>query len=202
MTAAVAALPLIRPITDLRTQFNDVCAQATESQEPIILTKNGVPAYVLEDCAAYEAAAQRNRMFLALREAEIEERYRPEALTAEESDARMPKSSRYGVSTMLDLAWRPRAQLDRESIAIYLGLERGMPQAALDAIKDIDAALETVRTFPDMGGHFTDDHLEHEYRTTLAGPYIIYYRYNATTLTVYRIMHQRQSIDTYSLIEY
>ena len=89
MTAAVAALPLIRPITDLRTQFNDVCAQATESQEPIILTKNGVPAYVLEDCAAYEAAAQRTRMFLALREAEIEERYRPEALTAEESDARM-----------------------------------------------------------------------------------------------------------------
>ena len=200
MTAAVAALPLIRPITDLRTQFNDVCAQATESQEPIILTKNGVPAYVLEDCAAYEAAAQRNRMFLALREAEIEERYRPEALTAEESDARMAEI--FKGSTMLDLAWRPRAQLDRESIAIYLGLERGMPQAALDAIKGIDAALETVRTFPDAGGHFTDDHLEHEYRTTLAGPYIIYYRYNATTLTVYRIMHQRQSIDTYSLIEY
>lgn len=71
---------------------------------------------------------------------------------------------------MLDLAWRPRAQLDRESIAIYLGLERGMPQAALDAIKGIDAALETVRTFPDVGGHFTDDHLEHEYRTTLAAP--------------------------------
>ena len=62
---------------------------------------------------------------------------------------------------MLDLAWRSRAQLDRESIAIYLGLERGMPQAALDAIKGIDAALETVRTFPDVGGHFTDDHLEH-----------------------------------------
>ena len=39
-------------------------------------------------------------------------------------------------------------------------------------------------------------------RTTLVGPYIIYYRYNATTLTVYRIMHQRQSIDTCSLIEY
>ena len=78
----------------------------------------------------------------------------------------------------------------------------GNAQAALDAIKGIDAALETVRTFPDAGGHFTDDHLEHEYRTTLADPYIIYYRHNATTLTVYRIMHQRQSIDTYSLIEY
>lgn len=103
---------------------------------------------------------------------------------------------------MLDLAWRPRAQLDRESIAIYLGLERGMPQAALDAIKGIDAALETVRTFPDAGGHFTDDHLEHEYRTTLAGPYIIYYllqRHHAYGVPPHA---QRQSIDTCSLIEY
>ena len=89
MPVAVEALPIIRPITDLRTQFNDVCAQATESQEPIILTKNGAPAYVLEDCEAYNAAARRNRTYLALREAEIEERYRPEPLSAEESSARM-----------------------------------------------------------------------------------------------------------------
>ena len=75
---------------------------------------------------------------------------------------------------MLDLAWRPRAQLDRESIAIYLGLERGMPQAALDAIKGIDAALETVRNFQDVGVQFKDDHLEHENRTTIGGTYIIY----------------------------
>lgn len=89
MAVSTSALPLIRPITDLRTQFNDVCAQATESQEPIILTKNGVAAYVLEDCAAYEAAQQHTRRYLALREAEIEERYRPQSLTAAESDARM-----------------------------------------------------------------------------------------------------------------
>lgn len=103
---------------------------------------------------------------------------------------------------MLDLAWRPRAHLDRESIAIYLGHERRAPQAALDAIKAIDAAVDMARTFPDAGGHFTDDHLEHEYRTILAGSYIIYYRYNATTLTIYRIMHQRQNVDAYSLIEF
>ncbi len=89
MSVATMPLPLIRPITDLRTQLNDVCAQATESQEPVILTKNGVPAYVLEDCAAHDAAAQRNRVYLALKEAEIEERYRPEPLTAAESDEKM-----------------------------------------------------------------------------------------------------------------
>lgn len=89
MDALLQPLPLIRPITDMRTQLNDVCTQATETQEPIVLTKNGVASYVLMDSDAYGAAERRNRVYLALRESEIEERYRPEALTAEESDEKM-----------------------------------------------------------------------------------------------------------------
>lgn len=89
MPALATPLPIIRPITDLRTQLNDVCTQATELQEPVVLTKNGVASFVLMDSNAYETAERRNRTYLALREAEIEEQYRPEALTAEESDAKM-----------------------------------------------------------------------------------------------------------------
>ncbi|CAK7042240.1 MAG: hypothetical protein PEGG_01777 [Paraeggerthella hongkongensis] len=62
MPSPIAPLPVIRPITDLRTQPNNVCTQAAE---------------------------RRNRAYLALREAEIEEQYRPETLSAEESDARL-----------------------------------------------------------------------------------------------------------------
>ena len=83
------ALPIIRPITDMRTKFNEICALATEEQEPIILTKNGSTAFLFYDAAAYEAERQRDRMRMAVREAEIEERYRPEPMTSEESDARM-----------------------------------------------------------------------------------------------------------------
>lgn len=89
MPTLASTLPIIRPITDIRTHLNEVCLQASETQEPIILTKNGVPSHVIMDCAAYEAAVQRNRVYLALREAEIEERYRPEGIGAEESNARM-----------------------------------------------------------------------------------------------------------------
>ena len=89
MPALAAPLPIIRPITDLRTQLNDVCTQATATQEPGVLTKNGTASYVLMDSAAYETAERRNRVYLALREAEIEERYRPEAVPAAESDAKM-----------------------------------------------------------------------------------------------------------------
>lgn len=89
MPAALASLPIIRPITDLRTQLNDVCAQATSTQEPVVLTKNGSASYVLLDHDAYDAISRSTREYLALREAEIEEKYRPEALSAEESDARM-----------------------------------------------------------------------------------------------------------------
>lgn len=89
MPALAAPLPIIRPITDLRTQLNDVCTQATATQEPVVLTKNGTASYVLMDSGAYETAERRNRVYLALREAEIEERYRPEAMSATESDAKM-----------------------------------------------------------------------------------------------------------------
>lgn len=104
---------------------------------------------------------------------------------------------------MLELEWRPRAHLDRESIAIYLGVECGSPQAALSTIETIDAAIERVRAFPDSGGRFRLDALDHrEYRTVLAGKYTIYYRYNETILTIYRILHQRQDIDDYSLVDF
>lgn len=103
---------------------------------------------------------------------------------------------------MLTLEWRPRAHLDRESIAIYLGLERNDPQAALSTIKSIDAALENTCEFPDSGGHFRMGGIsDKEYRTVHVNPYTVYYRYDHKTLTVYRILHQRQNIDTYALID-
>ena len=89
MMSAIQELPIIRPITDLRTQLNDVCMQATESGKPVVLTKNGNASYVLMDSNDYDAASQRNRVYLALREAEIEERYNPEAVSAEDSKARL-----------------------------------------------------------------------------------------------------------------
>lgn len=89
MSAFAAPLPLIRPISDLRTQLNVVCAQATETQEPIVLTKNGNASYILMDSDAFEASKRQERVRAALREAEIEERYRPEAISEEESDVKM-----------------------------------------------------------------------------------------------------------------
>ena len=101
----------------------------------------------------------------------------------------------------LKLAFRPRAHLDRESIAIHLGVERGNPNAALKAMSAIDKAIERVRLFPDGGGRFRMDQLERRgYRTVLADPYIVFYRYSSETLTVYRILHQRQDIDTYAMV--
>ena len=61
---------------------------------------------------------------------------------------------------MLDLAWRPRAHLDRESIAIYLGVECGNLPAALAAVQRIDAAVERARALPHAGGRFRMEGLD------------------------------------------
>ena len=98
MPVFASPLPAIRPITDLRTKFNEVCEQATETQEPIVLTKNGTAAFVLMESKAYDMAEQRMRAAMALREAEIEEKYQPKALSSKESDKRMAEIfARWGI---------------------------------------------------------------------------------------------------------
>lgn len=91
MPLAAAALPIIRPITDLRTNLNSVCEQAKESQEPIICTKNGSPALVVIDSEAYEAQRQRDRLYLAIREAEIEARFDTSLRSQEEVDVELER---------------------------------------------------------------------------------------------------------------
>lgn len=75
------AVPQIRPISDLRSDLNDVCEMAKESQQPIFMTKNGKASLVVIDCEAYEEEHRRARYVQKLREAEIEEKYRTEAVS-------------------------------------------------------------------------------------------------------------------------
>ena len=71
-----AAVPLIRPISDLRTDLNDVCAQAS---------------LVVIDCVAYEEQRQHERYVQKLREAEIEEKYRKETISQASLDETMER---------------------------------------------------------------------------------------------------------------
>lgn len=89
MPLSPAVLPAIRPISDLRTNLNDVCEQARELREPIVMTKNGSPALVVMDSAAYEEQRQRDRVYLALREAEIEAKFESRLVAKDEADASM-----------------------------------------------------------------------------------------------------------------
>lgn len=102
----------------------------------------------------------------------------------------------------LVLRWRPRAQSDKESIAIYLGAEKRSPQAVLKMLQNIDETLERLCLLPDIGGHFVSEKLSNkDYRTAVVKPYIVFYRYDAANLTVYRIIHERFNNNDYSLID-
>ena len=106
-----------------------------------------------------------------------------------------------GANELLKLQWRPRANLDRKSIAIYLGVECGNPKAALKAIKSIDEAIERILRFPQIGKRFRHEHLASEYRMAQASPYIIFYRIVDSSIIIYRILHQRQNIDDYEFVD-
>lgn len=85
-------LPNTRPISDFRTHLSEICEEATETQAPIFMTKNGRATLVVMDCQAYEQQRQHDRYVLKLREAEIEAKYHPHAISAAELDATIERT--------------------------------------------------------------------------------------------------------------
>ena len=87
-------IPEMRPISDLRTCLPEIEAAAKESAEPIVLTRNGKPALVMFDSDVYNERIQRERHIAKLREAEIEEKYRSETFSLDESRKRLEEIAR------------------------------------------------------------------------------------------------------------
>lgn len=84
-----AMIPETRPISDLRTHLADIERIAKETGEPIVLTRNGADALVVQDSQAYNQRIQRERHIRKLREAEIEAKYATESYSLAESRARI-----------------------------------------------------------------------------------------------------------------
>ena len=82
-------IPETRPISDLRTHLAEIERIAKETGEPIVLTRNGTHTLVIQDSEAYNQRIQRERHIRKLREAEIEAKYRADALTLAESRTRI-----------------------------------------------------------------------------------------------------------------
>ena len=103
---------------------------------------------------------------------------------------------------MLDVAIRPRAQLDLESIYLHIAVALGSPQAAADIMEALYRAIERVAELPGLGEPFESERLERAYRRTLAKSYWIYYSVEDERLTVWRVFHTRQDIDDATLVEF
>ncbi|MDO4533043.1 MAG: type II toxin-antitoxin system prevent-host-death family antitoxin [Coriobacteriia bacterium] len=82
-------IPETRPVSDLRTHLPEIEEAVRTTGEPIVLTRNGRPSLLVFDCNAYNEQVQRDRHIRKLREAEIEERYRSDTYTLEQSRERM-----------------------------------------------------------------------------------------------------------------
>ena len=85
----VIAMQNIRPVSDLRNNWNEVDEVLAETGEPIIFTKNGYGKYVLFDTESYKQHQINTEIYYNLKLAEQEE-----MLTSERYD---------GVELMSDL---------------------------------------------------------------------------------------------------
>ena len=86
----------IRPVSDLRNNFADISKIVHETAEPVFLTKNGYGDMVVMSIEAYENRLFNSKIFLKLREAELEAKSTKKRYSHDEvfSDLRKKLSSR------------------------------------------------------------------------------------------------------------
>ncbi|TYQ15327.1 UNVERIFIED_CONTAM: prevent-host-death family protein [Acetivibrio alkalicellulosi] len=65
-------MPQIRPVSDLRNNFADISKAVRESNEPVILTKNGYGDMVVMSYEAYEKFQFESEIYFKLKEAELQ----------------------------------------------------------------------------------------------------------------------------------
>lgn len=104
---------------------------------------------------------------------------------------------------MREPAYRPRAALDLESMVIYVGEVCRNPQSARHIYESIMAAVRDLCAMPTMGRPFVGESLSRRsFRSWLVGNYRVLYTYDDETLTVWRVIHARQDIDDFALIDW
>ena len=103
---------------------------------------------------------------------------------------------------MREPIYRPRAAFDLESIIIYVGEVCRNPAAARQTYTSIKAAVKELCAMPTLGRPFIDEALgRRDIRSWLVGNYRVFYTYDEEFLTVRRVIHTRQDIDDFALID-
>lgn len=104
---------------------------------------------------------------------------------------------------MRTVRYRPRAAFDLESIVIHLGEVCQNPTLARSTYSSIVGAVQTLAQMPTMGRPFIDETItSRAYRSWLVGSYRVFYSFDAESLTVWRVIHNRQEIDDYAFVEW
>jgi len=78
------AVPMIRPVSDLRNKFGDISKEIHKTNEPVFLTKNGRGDMVVMSIEAYEQNLFESEIYVKLKEAEFQAESTKKRYTHEE----------------------------------------------------------------------------------------------------------------------
>ena len=77
-------MPVIRPVSDLKTSLPEIAQAVHETAEPVFLTNNGYGDMVVMSMEAWEEMNFENEIYQKLVEAQAEARTNPKRLSHEE----------------------------------------------------------------------------------------------------------------------
>lgn len=104
---------------------------------------------------------------------------------------------------MRTIRYRPRAAFDLESIVVYLGEVQHAPAVAKHLYEELINTVASLSELPTLGKPFFDEAFDRKaFRSFLVSDYCVFYTFGNEALTVWRVIHTRQDIDDYALIDW
>ena len=196
-------LNLIRPITDLRTNINDILELTSSTKEPVILTKNGFAKCAIMSIPAFNDVYARTRVAIKLREAEIRSRYQNETFSyAEVADRAIQSLIDFGVEADLarsiptpecmpgapEVRFQTQALEDLEDLANQVTTPQPI-EYAIEAVRELFTAFPGVAKPPRrIIQIFQDDALDRTYRRVTLERLWIYYTLEDGMIKVWRVI--------------
>jgi addiction module RelE/StbE family toxin len=94
---------------------------------------------------------------------------------------------------MYELRINPVAKQDLFEIKEYITKELDNPTAAVNVVTNIIESYKKLKDYPMLGVELSSKiNIETDYRYLISGDYIVFYKYDAVYVSIYRILYSRR----------
>ena len=175
-------MPIIKPSSELRNNYNEISTLCHESNEPVYITKNGSGDLAVMSIETYEYLTDKYILYSEL----------------EKGMKSLKNGKKYSAKGNLvktySIVYSEEAKQDLINIKSYIKYNLKEPKIAEELISKIKNEVETLKSNPESFALIDEEYIRRlEMRKIIVKNHIIFYIINNNNVEIVRIMNSRRN---------